>query len=722
MRLAIGRFYTLFKLYLFIGISFTMVGVATAKEQWPQEKSLWLDYNNSNTATLKIENLDKLASYYSRVLGDNNTVDTLVNTSLKIAKKSNTDALLLKSYDTFFSYKLRASTLDLANSYLEEVFSMGRDAEWYYRLFQSKTYNKEYNFKAGAQVAKFSIDLAKTQDQKIRSLLQAGINTSWADDNLGGLTFFLEAQELLDHSSNDQLKIQVYSSIQQLYDYNKNNERAFFYCEKLLQVITESEIIDTAAWLEAKNRYLMLRADSALIVGSIEKEALEALEIAQRNGYLQVSKDYWSFLRSRYISNNNIKRLYELYSEIYPEEFANLKINDKEKFYRVSAYFAEYKGEIDSAKYFWNLSLDYSKDTSELYTRAHLTRRYAEFLFRIDAIDEAFEMATKALTLSKQSKFENFVIQSISLLIAIEEKRGNYKIANELLKQEDSLKILQILNSRESNLAVLGLKNEFKQLEIQRENDREKEQFRTRVNYIALISGLFIFIVVSYIIFRQYRQTRFEKGKSDSLLLNILPKQTAEELKATGTTKARRFNNVTVLFCDIVGFTKVAEKLSPEDLVKEIDTYFRVFDDIIQMYGLEKIKTVGDAYVAVGGMPQYNSASAKDVTHTAIKIMETMDRMKRDRESRNMPAFNLRIGINTGSVVAGVVGSIKFQYDIWGDAVNIAARMEQNSEPGRINISKNTYLEVRTSFNCSYRGKILAKNKGEIEMYFVETA
>ena len=326
------------------------------------------------------------------------------------------------------------------------------------------------------------------------------------------------------------------------------------------------------------------------------------------------------------------------------------------------------------------------------------------------------------MKLSRASKFEDFIIESLQLLIAIEEKKGNYKEANVLLREEDSIKIIKIEKSKASNLAVLSLKNEYAQLERDRKNNEEKERFRTRIIYIALISGLLILIVVSYIIFRQYRQTRKEKGKSDELLLNILPKQTADELKVKGMTTARRFNNVTVLFCDIVGFTKVAESLSPEELVKEIDTYFRVFDEIIQNYGLEKIKTVGDAYVAVGGMPQDNQASAKDVTLAGIKIMQAIERMKKKRDEQNLSAFNLRIGINTGSVVAGVVGSIKFQYDIWGDAVNTAARMEQSSDPGRINISKSTYLEIRNSFECSYRGKIMAKNKGEIDMYFVETA
>lgn len=710
---------TALKFTLLFLISLSCLNVLNAQKQWPQEKRLWNDFHTSATSLDQIESLNKLAYYYFRVQGDYNTVDTLVAKSIAISRKSKDNLLLLKSYDAFFSYKLRSSNVVLANKHLTDIYALGNEYEWHYRLFQAMTYNKELKFEAGAQAAKFSIDLSKTQEQKIRSLLQAGINSFWAKDNLIALNYLFEAQDLLELSSNDQLKIEVYSSIQQLYDFNRNEERALYYCEKLIQAINASQTIDTAALYEAKYRYLNLRVFSGEVTGDIEQEALQYLEIAKNKGYTQVYQSYWGFLRSHYITSNNLKRLYELYIEIYPEEYLKLKQNDKEKFYRMSAYFTEYKGEIDSAKYFWKLAIAYANDTSELYTKAHLTRRYGEFLFRIDEIDQAHKVSKEALKLSKTSKFDDFILKSLQLLISIEEKKGNYKAANTLLKQEDSIKIIRIEKSKASNLAVLSLKNEYAQVERDRMNNEEKERFRTRVIYIALITGLLIFIVVSYIIFRQYRQTSKEKMKSDELLLNILPKQTAEELKLKGTTTARRFNNVTVLFCDIVGFTKVAERLSPEDLVKEIDTYFRVFDDIIQENGLEKIKTVGDAYVAVGGMPQYNNASTKDVTLAAIKIMEAIVRMKKEREEQNLPAFNLRIGINTGSVVAGVVGSIKFQYDIWGDAVNIAARMEQNSEPGRINISKNTYLEIRNSFECHKRGKILAKNKGEIEMYFV---
>jgi class 3 adenylate cyclase len=177
-----------------------------------------------------------------------------------------------------------------------------------------------------------------------------------------------------------------------------------------------------------------------------------------------------------------------------------------------------------------------------------------------------------------------------------------------------------------------------------------------------------------------------------------------------------------VLFSDIKGFTSVAEKMTAQELVKEINTYFSAFDGIIQKYGLEKIKTIGDAYIAAGGLPEKNSATARNVIEAAIAMQQAVEKLKSERELLAKPYFELRIGIHTGPVVAGVVGIKKFQYDIWGDTVNLAARMEQSGVPGKINISQHTYELIKGQFSFVHRGKIEAKNKGEIDMYFVESA
>jgi class 3 adenylate cyclase/ligand-binding sensor domain-containing protein len=213
-----------------------------------------------------------------------------------------------------------------------------------------------------------------------------------------------------------------------------------------------------------------------------------------------------------------------------------------------------------------------------------------------------------------------------------------------------------------------------------------------------------------------------EKKKSEDLLLNILPEETARELKANGSAKARFFDAVTVMFIDFEGFTRVAEELAPEDLVAEIDFCFRAYDQVMENYGLEKIKTVGDAYLCVGGLPGAELRSAVQIVRAALDIQEFMKRMRKERSLQGLPFFRCRIGIHTGSIVAGIVGFKKFAYDIWGDTVNTASRMESNGEVDRVNISQTTYDLVNPFFQCFGRGKLEAKNKGEIEMYFVEKA
>jgi class 3 adenylate cyclase len=215
-------------------------------------------------------------------------------------------------------------------------------------------------------------------------------------------------------------------------------------------------------------------------------------------------------------------------------------------------------------------------------------------------------------------------------------------------------------------------------------------------------------------------QLNSEKEKAEALLLNILPAEVANELKEHGYSKARRFPSITVMFTDFKNFTRVSEELTPEQLVKEIDYCYRAYDGIIERYGLEKIKTMGDSYICAGGLPTMNFTHPEDIVNAALDIRDFMDKYIADRQAKGEPTFEIRIGVHTGPAVAGIVGIKKFAYDIWGDTVNLAARMESSGVTGKVNISSSTYQMVKDKFACSHRGKIEAKNKGEIDMYFAE--
>ena len=239
-----------------------------------------------------------------------------------------------------------------------------------------------------------------------------------------------------------------------------------------------------------------------------------------------------------------------------------------------------------------------------------------------------------------------------------------------------------------------------------------------------LLVSITSLLVAIFFILRNYNNQKNtnkllsgEKKRSEDLLLNILPAEVADELKDKGTAEAKYFDHVTVMFTDFVNFTQASEKMNPQQLIDELHNFFKAFDEIISKYNIEKIKTIGDAYLAVSGLPVPDPLHAENIVLAAIEINEFMAQRGRELGDKT---FQVRIGIHSGSVVAGIVGVIKFAYDIWGDTVNIAARMEQNSETGKINISAQTYNLVKDKFVCTYRGKIEAKNKGETDMYFVE--
>ncbi len=211
-----------------------------------------------------------------------------------------------------------------------------------------------------------------------------------------------------------------------------------------------------------------------------------------------------------------------------------------------------------------------------------------------------------------------------------------------------------------------------------------------------------------------------ERDNANSLLMNIFPEKIAAELLAYGSVKARYYNNVSVLFADIENFSNRSSSYTPVELVGKLDTYFGKFDDIVESLGLEKIKTIGDCYMCAGGLPEEDPYNPYKVVMAGLWIQRAVDRLATSTVEEGRVPFQLRLGIHTGEVVAGVVGKRKFAYDIWGKAANLSSLMVQSGEIRKVNISRDTYTAVSDAFICSFRGKILTKNKMVMSMYFVE--
>ncbi|NVJ45514.1 MAG: adenylate/guanylate cyclase domain-containing protein [Cytophagia bacterium] len=227
-------------------------------------------------------------------------------------------------------------------------------------------------------------------------------------------------------------------------------------------------------------------------------------------------------------------------------------------------------------------------------------------------------------------------------------------------------------------------------------------------------------VILEELVEERTKELKKEKELTEELLLNILPYETTQELKATGYAKAKDYNVVTVLFTDFKNFTQFSAGMPSHELVAEIDFYYRAFDQITAKHSIEKIKTIGDSYMCASGLPVVKERHAQDAIDAALEIRDFVNQVKEERIAMGRPYFEIRIGLHSGPVIAGIVGIKKFAYDIWGDTVNVASRMESCSEAGKVNISNVTYELVKDEYEFDYRGKIEAKNKGVIDMYFVE--
>lgn len=526
-------------------------------------------------------------------------------------------------------------------------------------------------------------DVLDSTDHLFQGLLERGNALRLKSDLSSALQNYFDAAKIVGEGTDSRQLGVVYIAIADVYAIMGNHQNAVNYHQDAIRILrkgTDSLSI-ASALLNAGDEYINFgKLDSALIY------TLEAESMFDRINY-PLGEAY------------SLGNMGMIYAKMGDDRQAEVKMNE---------------------------AIVLLEQMSEHYPIAVYLNYIADIYLEKGENATALAYAKRSLALSQKNGLKQQVSEAYLKLSQIYEKLGN--IAESFRYYRNHITYKDSVNNIVSVQQMADLRTNFevsrKQIEVDLLNQQKKNQ---QIIVIATAVATVLIAILAFGLFRRYQFIREtnqiiekEKNRSETLLLNILPKETAQELKQHGKVQAKRFDSVTVLFADFKGFTQYAEKLSPERLVEKVDFYFSRFDEIMQKYGLEKIKTLGDAYMCAAGLPFPAADHARRMVMAALEMADIV----RDAQSGlgDDPAFEVRIGINTGPVVAGVVGTKKFAYDIWGDTVNIAARMESNSEPGKINISETTYALVKDHFECEFRGELDVKNKGLMKMYFVKGA
>jgi adenylate cyclase len=428
------------------------------------------------------------------------------------------------------------------------------------------------------------------------------------------------------------------------------------------------------------------------------------------------------------------------------------------------------KKDVDKAMIYFNKALlSYGNSEGSLNVYNYIGKLYNSE----NKFDLALKNHSEALAIAEKFKVKISIVKSLIGLGNVYEKKGDYKTAIINYKKAEtlaleigaSLELKQIYEKMSASYAksadygnafryqslysnikdtIYNIENDKKLSSLQFDFDLQKKQNeislltkdkdlqaakikRQQLAKNAFMVGLVLAFIIALLIYRGYRNKvkthkilDKQKNEIEHLLLNILPTEVAHELKTKGRATPRQYESVSVMFTDFKGFTTIADKMPPDDLVKELDDCFIAFDGVIEKYNLEKIKTIGDSYMCAGGIPTPDETHVLKIVKAGLEIQQYVASYNERRQENGLEPWLVRIGIHVGPVVAGVVGKKKYAYDIWGSTVNIASRMESNGEPGKVNISSATYEWIKDYYECSYRGKISAKNIGEIDMYFIE--
>ncbi|MBL0340828.1 MAG: hypothetical protein IPP71_07845 [Bacteroidetes bacterium] len=583
------------------------------------------------------------------------------------------------------------------------------------------------NLSKGIDYGNRSLMLAKKINYN-KGIVEGNYSLAYLNLNRGkyyeALEFSNNTLISLKKSKDEYIEAMTYANLGFIYNYLGKVKQAQENCYKAIDLATKLNFLECVAigFTNLGTIYFWIGNDEESL-----KNYTHAMDIAKKIKYkLYIAANYHNIAIFKQIDKNwnestaDVKLALKINQEIENKLWEGYNYNS------LGSNYLEQGKSVEALQFYLaGLKIsheieDYSNLSTCLNNIGHLYMRQKNYVLAKKYFDES-------LSYSIKSNFAIGIPDNYEGLAMLDTTIGNWKSAFANLKLQMLYKDSFVNDENTKKLLQTSMQFEFDAKEALTKAAQEKkdalalkELEKQKLVRNGFVGGFSVVLLFAGVFFAQRNKIKKGKQRSDELLLNILPGEVAEELKSKGSADAKQFDQVTVMFTDFKGFTQISEKLSPSELVAEIHTCFKAFDDIITKFNIEKIKTIGDSYMCAGGLPLTNKTNAIDVVNAALEIQQFMLLHLKQRSAENKEPFEIRIGIHTGPVVAGIVGIKKFAYDIWGDTVNIASRMESSGQPGKINISGSTYELVKDKFNCAHRGKIPAKNKGEIDMYFLE--
>jgi class 3 adenylate cyclase len=543
-------------------------------------------------------------------------------------------------------------------------------------------------------------------------------------------TAFIYANKVIDYFKSQENSCSLSSAYavkaRLLNNHGLNDSSVYYFIEASGHHTEQCEAFQSyylyLSWGRLEEQLFELTAADSLYAMALDA----ATKLEDKTYLLNVKANQGNVLSKREKSDQAI----ELAKEIMKE--ASLYGVESHQYYsrqNIGAYFIDLE-QYDSATHYLEQLNSIMNESEWPYLAMDMHNNLAVCYRNNLELDKAEENYKKAIALAKEYHRFDALLIYLDNYAHLSELMGNYRQASQLFSEyidvNDSIfnaSKFETIKRLETQYQVAKQKEALLKSKLELERNA-----KNRNTLLFILGGVILGLIGVYsrmtYIAKTKRNLEKEKKRSDELLLNIIPESVAEELKEKGSSEAKDFDEVTVLFSDFEEFTQTAQSLSAKELVAEINACFKAFDAIMQKHQIEKIKTIGDAYMAAGGLHTPKTAKPSDIVLAGIEMQEFMLSRKSKQKSTGKPMFEMRVGIHTGPVVAGIVGVKKFQYDIWGDTVNTASRMESASEVGKINISQATYQLIKNDeqFSFESRGKIQAKGKGEMEMWFVSKA